>query len=524
MYRWKITERYSDTLREQLEQINTARVATQYNRATLYDFYGNNIPDERLLKDIIKSAERILKGVEKEEKIVVFGHDDLDGVTSSYILYDFLTLLGSKNHTYYIPNRDFEAYGIQAGLINKVSENKDTLVITVDAGITSVEGVAKLNTLGVDVIITDHHSTPETLPDAFAIVNPKQSDCPYPFEALAGVGLAYFLVKIMAEMSGIELPERYLFWTAVGSIADKVPMIGVNRALCKVALDNWTDNDYLIPIFGSIIGRYETNYNYKNRQISELIKLLSNGRDINGEHKALKLLISPNEETLSQLIEEKREYDNAYYQVLQYVNAINISSDQLGHIIYDKDESIPSKYRGWAASYLCYKHKIPIIVVSVKEDKIVGEGRSLAEFDLLEAFAYAKDSLEQYGGHKQAAGFSASKRMFNRFKSQFQKYLTLNSEIIIEAQAIVVDAEIKESEIYLIPSLYEQFAPYGIGAAENTYLIRSVYQNDAVFKKYLYSKELLDKEEPLDIVFTYRGGGSYQILDYETPSYQSDLR
>ena len=183
-----------DSSNDILNQILRSRNLSQQDLQTNL----NMLPDEALFANIDKVEHRIRAALYENEPMVIFGHDDPDGITSTYILYNFLNSCGYQKHRYYIPNRNMEPHGIQAGFIDFVREGNYKLIVTVDNGIASLEGVKQLNALGCDVIITDHHIVqPEVLPPAYAIMNPQLPQCDYPFKQLAGVGVVLILIRYL---------------------------------------------------------------------------------------------------------------------------------------------------------------------------------------------------------------------------------------------------------------------------------------------------------------------------------------
>jgi len=200
------------------------------------------LPDEALLANIEKGATRIKKAMYDNEPLVIFGHDDPDGITSTYILYQFFNACGFQNHKYFIPNRNVEPYGIQDSLVDFVKKGNYHLVITVDNGIASFEGVEKLNEIGCETLITDHHLIQsDKLPNANTIINPHLPYSKYPYKMLAGVGVVLMLIRFLGRELEYDITPDYYFWTAVGSIADRVPMTEVNRIIVRYAFQHWKE-------------------------------------------------------------------------------------------------------------------------------------------------------------------------------------------------------------------------------------------------------------------------------------------
>ncbi len=197
----------------------------------------NDFHNPFLMPDMDKAIARILKAIENKEKVLIYGDYDVDGITSVTVLKKFLAEIGLETE-YYIPNRLEEGYGLNKNAINIIKEKKYTLMITVDCGISGIEEIEICNSLGIDTIITDHHEQLDTLPNAYAIINPKRRDCTYPFRELAGVGVVFKLIQALSIK--LELPEKeylkYLDIVCIGTISDIVSLTNENRVIAKLGL------------------------------------------------------------------------------------------------------------------------------------------------------------------------------------------------------------------------------------------------------------------------------------------------
>ncbi len=432
------------------------------------------LPDESLLKDIDIAVKRIFDAIRNDEKIIIFGHDDPDGITSTYIIYDYLKSLGATELSYYIPNREKEHHGIQKGFINYVKKGNHKLIVTVDNGISSIDGVKKLRDMACDVIITDHHMLKEEgAPHCYAVVNPKQEECNYPFDMIAGVGLSYLLTRyiynyckhhaIIAE----EPPLKYVFWAAVGSITDKVPLVDVNRRIVKHAIDNFekirdTHIENLRLAYGTV-----NNQQQALEFITYTGLLLNNGRDLNGNHVGMDYLLAEGDEidpVLNELIQLKSENDKRVKAVTEYVDMLISGYEGEGFIYFDEADSIPYPLLGLAASHTCFNLKIPAIFLKRKGDDIVCEGRCGPGFSVLEAFSYCSDTLHQFGGHVKAAGFTMAPENLNEFIFQFNGFLEMSKDSIDENKILQIDVaiEIKDLNNDFWERLQE-LQPYGMG-------------------------------------------------------------
>ncbi|MDD3633486.1 MAG: DHH family phosphoesterase [Candidatus Cloacimonetes bacterium] len=435
------------------------------------------LPDESLLANIEKGATRIKKAMYDNEPIVIFGHDDPDGITSTYILYQFFNACGFQNHRYFIPNRNLEPYGIQDSLIDFVKKDNYQLVITVDNGIASFEGVEKLREIGCETLITDHHLIqPDKLPNAYTIINPHLSYNKYPYKMLAGAGVVLLLIRYLARELEYNITPDYYFWTAVGSIADRVPMTEVNRIIVRYAFQHWKElNDstveFLLPYY-SPIETYTDIYNF----IQYLTRLLSNGREENGQNAALRFLIDTNEkkeELFRHLELLKNQSEAELYKVYNFLDTLTTGFESNVFIYFDDEDIIPYHLLGAAASYIAEKFSVPTLILRLHNSEIVCEGRCAEGFNLVEAFTACKKQLKQYGGHAKAAGFSLEPDKYDSFLECFHQYLDENSPESVENPQIEPDAVVSLDELNERNWLsLELLLPYGEGNPKPCFLIK----------------------------------------------------
>jgi single-stranded-DNA-specific exonuclease len=437
----------------------------------------DDLPDDLLMADVEKAVKRIISALYSNEKIVIFGHDDPDGVTSTYLIFDFLTSCGFQNHYYYIPNRLTDHHGVQDNFVDYVKEIDAKLVITVDNGISSKEKVEEISATGVDVIITDHHMfDEERMPQVFAVINPKRQDCQYPYKMLAGVGVALILVRALAKEIGREVKNSYYYWTAVGSLADRVPMTGENWIIVRHVLDNWdsisgSTFDYLTSFCNPIRNNFDKmnfiNYSYR---------LIANGRDKGGIHHGLRFLIHQGRDkfsSFSTIQTEKKTMEKNIADLKIHIDRILHNYDGNGIIYFDHDE-IPYPLIGTCATFIVNKIMEPVLMLKEKEGTIFCEGRSSEGFSILDAFKYCEEALIQYGGHVKAAGFSMEKQNLDRFKKLYYEYFQLQKDVIKENKFIQADAVIDISEIdHSIKNEIDFMLPFGQENPEPTVLVKN---------------------------------------------------
>jgi len=512
-FKWFYSERENYSIPEQI-------LRTRNYPESFFDTSFENIPDISLMKDIKKAADRIINAVINKQKIMIFGHDDLDGITSTYILFDFLEKIGSQKHYSYIPNRLYENHGMQDGLIKKIKAGKYDLLITVDGGTSSVNAVNRIKALGCEVIITDHHLVPDELPDAFAIVNPKQKDCSYPYKMLAGVGVTYFLINQIAADLQIATDKNYLFWTAMGSISDKVPLDGVNRIIVKNVLDNWLDfDDENISFLQNYLNFNEEYYSQK-KNIKYIIKLLSNGRETDGQNKSLKFLLAAKTEKsefFNDLSGEVSKYEKKLNAVLSYLDEIKPGNSVLCFVHYDEYGKIPSELIGMSASFIARANMIPAVVLRQKGNGITAEARCTEGFNLVEAFKFCEEHLVQYGGHKKAAGFRTNFHEIDKFIEKFNEYVELKKQAIRDNQKINIDAVIDTVHLDKISEIIQNdldfLQPFGEGNPVPVFLIKDFIPERDIRKNRINNLPFPEMDKNYKVVFNLIGN-NINVIDY----------
>lgn len=480
------------------------------------------LPEEALFANIEAVTERIRKAMYHNEPLVIFGHDDPDGITSTYILYDFFNSCGYQRHTYFIPNRNLEPHGIQASFIDHVRQNGYTLAIAVDNGITSAAGVEQLAALGCDTIIVDHHLIqPEQLPRAHAIMNPQLPLCRYPFKGLAGVGVVLMLIRYLGKVLEHPIHNAAYFWTAVGSIADKVPMTGLNRILVRHVLKHWdqiTDPsiEFLARNFNRI-GSLTDVFNF----IQYTARLIANGREEGGQHTAMRFLLQMGDEkaTLFQKLEaQKRSWEGELNRVFTFLDTITSGFAGNAFIYFDDDGVIPYNLLGTASTYIVSNHNIPTIMLKIHNGKMVCEGRCSDGFNMVDAFTHCRQHLLQYGGHAKAAGFTMDPAEYDGFLECYNDYLTqklqkaeYNPGMKVDVQASLDDLKEHNWRMmeYLLP--FGQQNPEPLIMLPDT-SIETLQQHLGIE----YNSVSIPADKTADLLINWKSPSSVRIIDYDT--------
>lgn len=421
-----------------------------------------------LIKDMEKSVERIIKAIENNEKVTIYGDYDVDGITSITVLKSFLKDRGLET-SQYIPNRLNEGYGLNNNAIEKIKQQGCDLMITVDCGISAINEINYASSLGIETIITDHHEPGNEIPKAFAVIDNKRKDSKYPFRELAGVGVVFKLIQAIGIKLGLKEEEylKYLDIVCVGTISDIVPLVDENRVIAKLGLMliRQTRNIGLKSIIDTS-GYTKIDSNSISFGIAPRINAC--GRMGKAED-ALELFLSKNYNEVSELAKKLNDYNKLRQDTEKeiYENAIK----QIEQNKLDKNNSIIVGGHNWhhgvigiVSSKITEMYFKPSILLSFEEDGIgTGSGRSIPGFDLHEALTKCLGSVEKFGGHSMAVGLTVKKEKFEEFKKEFEQIATKSnvSEII---PVINIDAKIDFSAINkdMVESL-KQLEPFGEG-------------------------------------------------------------
>ncbi len=393
--------------------------------------YDTDLIDPYTLPDMEKAVERVNLALENGERITVFGDYDCDGVTSTALLYSYLSSRGA-NVDYYIPDRSAEGYGMNLGAIDLLKSRGTNIIITVDNGISAVEEIAYAKTLGIDVVVTDHHRVGEVLPDAVAVVDPHREDSLCEFSDWAGVGVAFKFASALDNSEGYELLEQYGDIVALGTVADIVSLKGENRiivrsgiAFMNAALEDGTLRSGLKALLDASGSTGTLDSSSVAYRIAPRINAA--GR-MGSAERALKLLLT---EDVTEAKEIAEEVSNANAQrqateteitacAIEYIE--NAPEIKYKRVIVVDGEDWHQGVIGIVASRLVEKYGKPCIVISKNGDVAKGSGRSIDGFSLYDALSYCGDILVQYGGHVLAAGLTVDSGKIDAFREKINEY------------------------------------------------------------------------------------------------------
>ena len=438
--------------------------------------------DPYLMQDMKKAVERISRAIQDQEKILVYGDYDADGVTSTAVLMTVLRDLGASVE-FYIPNRFTEGYGPNENAFRQAADNGVKLIITVDTGIASVHEAEIAKQLGMDLIITDHHEIRPEIPSAFAIIHPRYDDTPYPFPDLAGVGVTFKLAHALYGSA----PEQLLDLVAIGTIADLVPLHGENRLIVKKGLRVLRQTER--PGLAAMSRMASVNLAEANEETIGFTigpRLNAAGR-LNSAVPAAELLLSEDGETaellardIEQLNTERKDIvSEITKEAMEMVDTLYPTSEN--HVLVIGKEGWNPGVVGIVASRLTEKYYRPAIVLGYDTEtgKAKGSARSIKGFDLFESLVSCSSLLEHFGGHPMAAGMTLSISDVEELRAQlnFLAKEQLSEEDLVPFTDLDAEASLSEISIDSIKEL-DMLAPYGVGNSKPRFMVDQAVPQD----------------------------------------------
>ncbi len=443
------------------------------------------------VKDIQIAAERIARALSAKEKILVFGDYDVDGVTATAILLDFIGQAGGRV-AHYIPHRRREGYGLRTRHISEVAAPGGyKLIISVDCGISSHAAVEAANHSGIDVIITDHHTPADgPLPPALAVVNPKRTDCPACLEHLAGVGMAfYLLIQLRAHLRATGFwqgrPEPNLKnlcdLVALGTVADMVPLVGENRAFTRAGLGLMTASvrPGLVALMAS--SRIEPRHIEADDISFRLAPRINAAGRMDHADLALELLTTNDPARAQELARRLEELNSARQRteqdiVDQIVTTLESEPQmQARPAILMHGEDWHEGVLGIAAARLMRRYAKPVILVAGRDDLARGSGRSLSGIDIFALLQTCADLLQAYGGHAMAAGLTIATEHWDAFCRRFWTQMEARPDTDESQQRLAVDMEISLDDVdQVLFSALAQLKPFGETVPEPVFMARDV--------------------------------------------------
>jgi single-stranded-DNA-specific exonuclease len=440
--------------------------------------------DSFLFHDMEKAVDKIIKVIQDKKLITIYGDYDVDGTTSTSLLYLGLKKINAVVD-YYIPHRMIDGYGLSLIGIDKLVENGTKLIISVDCGINAIEEIEQINKLGIDIIVTDHHNPKDVLPDAYAVINPKIDGCGYPFKDLAGVGVAYKLLMAVYQKLNVdsdEFVDKYVDLVALGTIADIVPLTEENRIFASVGLERLAKKQNIgLNALINIAGLSQKELNSADIVFGIAPRINAAGR-MGSALRAVELMVTVDEAKsveLAQIIERenslRQQIDQKTFQeACEIIEKKYKDLDETVCIIVTSDDWHPGVI-GIVASKLVEKYYRPTIMISFKDGVGSGSGRSISGFDLFEALSSVEEYLETFGGHKYAAGLSILIEYIDVVENRLNKYVKehITKEQLIPPLKIENKLELYEINEHLLEWL-NKFAPFGPGNMRPTFYTEDV--------------------------------------------------
>lgn len=459
------SETFSDIFKRILaRKLNEQTNVHQFLQPDIKDLY-----QPYLLKDMEKAVKRIQHGMAQGEKICIYGDYDVDGITSVALLLKCFKQLQYPVE-FYIPDRHEEGYGLNLKAIQTIRDRGVAILITVDCGIASVAEAALSQEIGLDMIITDHHECQEEVPNAFAVINPKQGDCQYPYNMLAGVGIAYKLATALLGELIVPIQEELLELAAFGTIADIAPLTDENRIIAKhglAALSKTRSIGLSALIACSDLKGKEITAGHVGFMLAP--KINAAGR-IDDPKVAVVLLTTDDEAEAIEIASLLKETNDRRQQmekeiVDEAIRQLEAREDfKEQHISIVEGEGWNSGVIGIVASRLVERFSKPAIVFSITDQKAKGSARSIDGFDIFEALCAFAPMFDKFGGHEQAAGLTVPLSNFYEFKSQLEAYCKAKLPNYLLTPGIKIDADVKVNQVtYELVEELGMLEPFGMG-------------------------------------------------------------
>ena len=427
-----------------------------------------HLHDPFLMKDMDKAVQRIEQAIAKGENMLVYGDYDVDGTTSVALMSSFL-METYPNVATYIPDRYLEGYGISFQGIDFAADNDVSLMIALDCGIKAIDQIKYAKEKGIDVIVCDHHRPGQQLPEAVAVLDPKQEDCEYPYKELCGCGVGFKLIQALASKQGKTIKDLmpYLDLVATAIAADIVPITGENRVLAHYGLQ--VINEHPRTGIKALIDQTKK----RELTITDVVFIIAPrinaaGRMKHGQH-AVTLLSETDFAQAQQYAAEielfnteRRSLDQEITQEALVQIQENQEEDKFTSVVYN--ENWHKGVIGIVASRLTETYYRPTLVFTKSGDKLAASARSVKGFDIYNALEGCSDCLEQFGGHMYAAGLTLLEEQYEAFKNQFEKVVSETIDPKLLQPEITVDTKIAMHQITpKLMRILKQFAPFGPG-------------------------------------------------------------
>lgn len=496
--------------------VETFGQAKTFFRPSLEDLH-----DPFLMKDMDIAISRIEKAIGNNEKILIYGDYDVDGTTAVSVVYSFFRAFHSRIE-FYIPDRYSEGYGISKQGIDYAADNDFSLIIALDCGIKEIDKVDYANTKGVDFIIGDHHLPGDDIPKAIAVLDPKRADCPYPYDELSGCGIGFKIIQAFILKNSMNMEEAYQFLdlVAVSIASDIVPITGENRILAHYGLKKLNSNpsiglQALIDLSSNKTGVFSVN-----DIVFQIGPRINAAGRIDHAKDAVNLLISKSKEealNFSTAVDDqnnqRKDFDlQITTEALSFIENSESNKARKSTVLYKSDWH--KGVIGIVASRLTEKYYRPTVILTQTNGHIAGSARSVLGYDLYEALSECSDLLDQFGGHKYAAGLTMKEENIVLFQEKFEQVVqrTIKPEMLQQEVSIDMQLELKDidSKFYRLLKQFEPFGPQNeapIFISKNIIIQGSAY---IVGSKHLKFTAFQEGSSPFDCI----AFGLAEHLDY----------
>ena len=442
----------------------------------------SDLLDPFTLKDMDVAVSLVQETIEKHKPIVIYGDYDVDGITATSVLYRFLKMLGA-DVTYYIPERQSEGYGLNLEALEHLIERETSLVITVDCGISSYDIVEAVRDR-IDMIITDHHTAPDLIPRAKAVINHKQKDCPYKDKNLSGVGVAFKLCQALWLTKHGEWYLDDLDIVALGTVADVVPLVGENRIIVKAGLEKMNSQPNLgIKKLIDVAGLHERTITSGHIGFTLAPRLNAAGR-VTHATRAVELLVTDDGDIAEAIAEELNETNRERQELERNIHELaRIDVANQGHkadyVTVVAGEGWHPGVIGIVASRLVEEFYKPTLVISIHDGVGKGSCRSIDGFNMYDALKSCEDLLLQFGGHSAAAGFSIDAQRIDELRERLTEYCKkiVTAEEYIPVVAIDAELPVDDIDVDIIDRV-SALEPYGMANSTPVFAVMEATVQD----------------------------------------------
>lgn len=427
-----------------------------------------HLHDPFLMKGMHIAVERIIRAIEKEERILIYGDYDVDGTTAVSLVYEFLSQYSSQL-MYYIPDRYKEGYGISLQGIEFAKDHEISLIIALDCGIKDYQAIALANSYSIDTVVCDHHQPSKQLPEAFSILNPKQEDCNYPYKELCGCGVGFKLIQALSLKWGLSIEELcpYLDFVALAIGADMVPLDGENRILAYWGMLQIQKGERIA--FRTLLGGQKEldELSLTDLNFSLAPKINAAGRMKHAE-QAVSLMLVNNEEQAVDLADQIKKYNlerraldqSITQQALKQISE-SATEESATTVVYN-----PNWHKGVvgivASKLIAEFYRPTIVLTKASEGEIAGSARSVKGYDLYAAIDACSSTLIQFGGHQYAAGLRLKEENLTKFKDAFEAHVAHTIATEQQEAELIYEAELDISEIApKLLRILNRYRPYG---------------------------------------------------------------